>query len=49
MRLTKFGHATVRLEKPGQTRVIDPGTRSAPSILDGADAVLVTHEARLRS
>ncbi|MFE1879318.1 MBL fold metallo-hydrolase [Streptomyces diastatochromogenes] len=44
MRLTKFGHAAVRVEKDGQTLVIDPGTLSEPEALDGADAVLVTHD-----
>ncbi|MGI5458336.1 MBL fold metallo-hydrolase [Streptomyces sp. CA-249302] len=44
MRLTKFGHAAVRVEKDGRTLVIDPGTLSEPEALDGADAVLVTHE-----
>ena len=40
MRLTKFGHACVRLGD----LVIDPGTYSEASALDGATAVLVTHE-----
>ncbi|MET9018688.1 MBL fold metallo-hydrolase [Actinopolymorpha sp. NPDC004070] len=44
MRLTKLGHACVRLEKDGATLVVDPGTWSGPEALDGADAVLVTHE-----
>ena len=45
MRLTKLGHSCVRLEKDGATLVIDPGTFSdAPAALDGAAAVLVTHE-----
>ncbi|WP_329536943.1 MBL fold metallo-hydrolase (plasmid) [Streptomyces sp. NBC_01450] len=44
MRLTKFGHAAVRLEKDGQTLVVDPGALTEPEALDGADAVLVTHE-----
>lgn len=44
MRLTKLGHACVRLEKNGATLVIDPGVWSGPHALDGADAVLVTHE-----
>ena len=44
MRLTHLGHACVRLEDGGNTLVIDPGGFSDPNALDGADAVLVTHE-----
>jgi L-ascorbate metabolism protein UlaG (beta-lactamase superfamily) len=44
MRLTRLGHACVRLEKSEMTLVIDPGSYSAPEALRGADAVLVTHE-----
>lgn len=44
MRLTKFSHACVRLEREGAVLVIDPGTLSERAALDGADAVLVTHE-----
>ncbi|MEV7978549.1 MBL fold metallo-hydrolase [Streptomyces sp. NPDC086519] len=44
MRLTKWGHACVRLERPGAAVVIDPGEYTDPQALDGADAVLVTHE-----
>jgi len=44
LKLTKFGHACVRLEKDGKVLVIDPGVWSEPEALDGADAVLVTHE-----
>jgi L-ascorbate metabolism protein UlaG (beta-lactamase superfamily) len=44
MRITKFTHACVRLERDGQALVIDPGTWSEPSALAGAAAVLVTHE-----
>ncbi|MER7922354.1 MBL fold metallo-hydrolase [Streptomyces sp. NPDC096057] len=44
MRLTKWGHACVRLEWPGLRLVIDPGEYTEPEALDGADAVLVTHE-----
>jgi L-ascorbate metabolism protein UlaG (beta-lactamase superfamily) len=45
MRLTKYTHACVRLEKPGGVLVIDPGTFSeVEEALDGADAFLVTHE-----
>lgn len=44
MRLTKLGHACVRLEKDGATLVIDPGAFSGDDALSGADAVLITHE-----
>lgn len=44
MRLTKLGHACVRLEKDGAALVIDPGAFSEPEALEGATAVLVTHE-----
>ncbi|GGX58894.1 MBL fold metallo-hydrolase [Streptomyces minutiscleroticus] len=44
MRLTKFGHACVRVEKDGRRLVVDPGGLTEPQALDGADAVLVTHE-----
>ncbi|MBO3746365.1 MBL fold metallo-hydrolase [Streptosporangiaceae bacterium NEAU-GS5] len=44
MKLTKFGHACWRVEKDGRTLVIDPGSFSGDSLIDGADAVLVTHE-----
>ena len=44
MRLTKFTHACVRLERDGQVLVIDPGTYTEPTAVDGAHAVLVTHE-----
>jgi L-ascorbate metabolism protein UlaG (beta-lactamase superfamily) len=44
VRLTKYTHACVRLEKDGKVLVIDPGIWSEPEALDGADAVLVTHE-----
>jgi L-ascorbate metabolism protein UlaG (beta-lactamase superfamily) len=44
MRLTKLGHACVRLEKDGASLVIDPGIWSGPDALAGAGAVLITHE-----
>lgn len=44
MRLTKLGHACVRLEKDGRTLVLDPGAFTESEALDGADAVLITHE-----
>lgn len=44
MRLTKFGHACVRLEHDGQVLVLDPGVWSQEEAVDGAGAVLITHE-----
>src|SRR5688572_24353287 len=44
MQVTKMGHACVRLEHDGVTLVIDPGSYSVPEALDGAHAVLITHE-----
>jgi L-ascorbate metabolism protein UlaG (beta-lactamase superfamily) len=44
MRLRKLGHSCIRLEQAGKTLVIDPGSFSAPDALEGADAVLITHE-----
>jgi L-ascorbate metabolism protein UlaG (beta-lactamase superfamily) len=44
MRITKFGHACVRVEHDGTTVVLDPGVFTDVSALDGADAVLITHE-----
>jgi L-ascorbate metabolism protein UlaG (beta-lactamase superfamily) len=44
MRITKFGHACVRLEHEGRTVVLDPGMFTDPGAVDGADAVLITHE-----
>ncbi|WP_067674175.1 MBL fold metallo-hydrolase [Nocardia miyunensis] len=44
MQLIKFGHACVRVEVDGQRLVVDPGGLTDPRALEGADAVLVTHE-----
>lgn len=45
MRLTKLGHACVRLQKDDRTLVIDPGGLTPEGdALAGADAVLITHE-----
>jgi len=44
MRITKFGHACVRLEHEGTVVVIDPGGFTDPEAVDGATAVLITHE-----
>lgn len=44
MRITKFGHACVRIEHGGKALVIDPGGWTSPEAVDGVDAVLLTHE-----
>jgi L-ascorbate metabolism protein UlaG (beta-lactamase superfamily) len=44
MRITKFGHACVRLEHDGQVVVVDPGAFTDVEAVDGATAVLITHE-----
>ncbi|MEV5325502.1 MBL fold metallo-hydrolase [Nonomuraea sp. N2-4H] len=44
MKLTKHDHACVRVEKNGKVLVIDPGAFTRGPVLDGADAVLITHE-----
>lgn len=44
MRLTKYSHSCVRIERDGAVLVIDPGGFSEPEALDGVDAVLITHE-----
>ncbi|MFZ5846766.1 MAG: MBL fold metallo-hydrolase, partial [Actinomycetota bacterium] len=44
MRITKFGHACVRIESGSTTVVLDPGGWTEPDAVRGAGAVLVTHE-----
>ncbi|GAA3225169.1 MBL fold metallo-hydrolase [Dactylosporangium siamense] len=44
MRITKFTHACLRIEHGGGVLVIDPGVFTEAEALDGADAVLITHE-----
>ncbi len=44
MRITKFGHACVRFETGGHVVVLDPGGFTGPEAVDGATAVLITHE-----
>ncbi len=44
MRLTKFGHACIRIEHADHTVVIDPGVFTDADAVDGVDAVLITHE-----
>jgi L-ascorbate metabolism protein UlaG (beta-lactamase superfamily) len=45
MKLTKYTHACVRLEKDGHVLVLDPGNFSeSAEALEDAEAVLVTHE-----
>lgn len=44
MRVTKYGHACVRLDSDGGSLVVDPGVFSSDVDLDGVADVLVTHE-----
>ncbi|WP_375497550.1 MBL fold metallo-hydrolase [uncultured Jatrophihabitans sp.] len=45
MQLTKFTHACIRFDDGDRSLVIDPGAFSeVEAALDGADAVLITHE-----
>lgn len=44
MRITKFGHACVRIEHESRALVIDPGNQTGLDAVDGAQAVLLTHE-----
>jgi L-ascorbate metabolism protein UlaG (beta-lactamase superfamily) len=44
MRITKLGHSCVRLEHGGKVVVVDPGMFTDPEAVDGADAVVITHE-----
>jgi L-ascorbate metabolism protein UlaG (beta-lactamase superfamily) len=44
MELTKHGHACVVLGDGDRSLVIDPGAFTDPAALDGAGAVLITHE-----
>jgi L-ascorbate metabolism protein UlaG (beta-lactamase superfamily) len=44
MKLTKFGHACIRLDGPGGRLVIDPGCLTEDKAVEGADSILITHE-----
>jgi L-ascorbate metabolism protein UlaG (beta-lactamase superfamily) len=44
MHMTKLGHSCVRVKHRGGTLVVDPGVFSDRGALDGADAVLITHQ-----
>jgi L-ascorbate metabolism protein UlaG (beta-lactamase superfamily) len=44
MELTKHGHACVVLSEGDRRLVIDPGGFTDPVAMEGADAVLITHE-----
>jgi len=44
MRVTKFGHACVRIEHDGAVVVLDPGGFTKAEAVDGATAILITHE-----
>lgn len=44
MRITKFGHACVRIDSGGTAVVLDPGGWTEREAVEGAAVVLVTHE-----
>lgn len=44
MKLTKYTHACVRLEKDGKVLLIDPGSFTEDEAFENVDAILVTHE-----
>jgi L-ascorbate metabolism protein UlaG (beta-lactamase superfamily) len=44
MRLTKYTHACVRLERDGRTLLIDPGTFAEVEAYEDVSHILVTHE-----
>lgn len=44
MRITKFGHACVRVETDGVSLVVDPGGWTGREAVAGATGVLITHE-----
>jgi L-ascorbate metabolism protein UlaG (beta-lactamase superfamily) len=44
VRVTKYTHSCLRIDGDGAVLVVDPGAFSERSALDGADAVLITHE-----
>lgn len=44
MRITRLGHACVRIEHEGAVVVLDPGVFTDAEAVDGATAVLITHE-----
>ena len=44
MKLTKYTHACVRLEKDGKVLLVDPGSFAEDAAFEGVDAILVTHE-----
>lgn len=44
MRLTKFGHACVRIAHDDHVLVLDPGSFTQREAVEGATAVLITHE-----
>jgi L-ascorbate metabolism protein UlaG (beta-lactamase superfamily) len=44
VQITKFGHACVRVSVDAEALVVDPGVFTEPEAVDGATAVLVTHE-----
>lgn len=43
-RLTRYNHSCVRIDRDGGAIVVDPGGLSEPNAVDGASAILITHE-----
>jgi L-ascorbate metabolism protein UlaG (beta-lactamase superfamily) len=44
VKLTKYTHACVKLEKDGKVLLVDPGSFTEDAAFEGVDAILVTHE-----
>lgn len=44
MKLTKYGHSCVAVEKNGRRIVLDPGGLTPEDATAGAEAILITHE-----
>ncbi|MEV7971780.1 MBL fold metallo-hydrolase [Cellulomonas sp. NPDC089187] len=42
--ITSWGHACISVDRDGRRLVIDPGTFSDLTVVDDADAILVTHD-----
>ena len=44
LEITTWGHSAVGFDRGGRRLLIDPGELSDPAAIEGADAVLITHE-----
>lgn len=44
MKLTKYTHSCIKLEKDGKVLLVDPGNFAEDAAFEGVDAILVTHE-----